>query len=826
MFKNYLITALRAITRHKLYSFINIAGLALGLACAIFIILFVRDELSYDRWIPGSENIYRLEETIQVPGRGPLPLAVTSYPMGAAMREEIPGVVAATRLWQEPMTLTVGDRQFFESVRGVDPGFFNMIRLPLVAGNPDTVFRQPNSIVMSQKAARKYFGDADPIGKTVTTGRGGCPDGDTACQSQIVTLTVTGVMRDLPHNTQIDGEVFMSNQSIADRVSPEAKHDWDSQNGWTFVTLAPGTDPAAVAAAMAPLLDRNLGAELGKLGLRKKAHDFYSMHLTPFADVHLHSEQWRYNATAPGSWTTIYGVSAIGVLILLVACFNFMNLATAQVSLRAREISLRKTLGATRGQLVVQFLGESVLMAMLALVLALALVEVLLPGFGAFLRKPMEFHYLREWPLLLLIMGVAVAAGLISGSYPALVLSGFRPANVLRANTSGQGGSGRLRTALVVLQFAVSIGLGIAAMVVFSQISFARNMDMGFRHDNIVILESGKVTVRGQESFLQRLRSYPGIAGIALSNMSPLDQGQTVTNVRLPGQPEMIMLDKLVINPDFPAVYGIKLVAGRMLSDARADDIMKGLPFTGNPANEGHNVLVNETGARRLGFTPQSIVGKTLIYGGSHVTVVGVLSDIRFGGAREPVKATSYIYDPTFPASAALLLRGDMVPQTLAFIDKSWHDYSPISAIRRRFLDDTFAKLYEADQRQGVMFGVFVGIAIFIACLGLFGLAAFTASRRTREIGIRKVFGARDRDVIGLMLWQFCIPVLLANLIAWPIAWYYLQNWLQSFAFRISLNPLYFLAAGLAALLIAWLTILGHALRVARSNPIHALRYE
>ncbi len=826
MFRNYLITALRNITRHKLYSFINVAGLALGLACAIFIILFVRDELSFDKWIPGSENLFRVEVTIQVPSRGPLPLAVTAYPMAAAMRDEIPGVIGMTRLWQQPMTLTVGDRQFFESVRAVDPEFFTVIRLPLITGDPATVLRYPNSVVLSQKAAHKYFGNENPIGRTVTTGRGGCPDRDTACQAQIVTLTVTGVMADLPHNTQFDGTIFIPVTSAANRISQDARTDWDSQNGWSFVKLAAGTDPDAVVAAVRPLIDRNLNPELRKLSLRGQAHDVWQIHLTPFTRVHLDSEQWRYNATPPGSWTTIYGVIAIGVLILLVACFNFMNLATAQVSLRAREISLRKTLGATRSQLVVQFLGESVLMAILALLVALALVEVLLPAFGAFLRKPIRFQYLADWPLLLLMLGIAVTAGLVGGSYPALVLSGFRPANVLRANASGRSGSGTLRTVLVVAQFAVSIALGIAALVVFSQITYARGLDLGFRHDNIVILESGKITLRGQESFLQRLRGHPGIVAIGLSNMSPLDQGQTNAVVRLPGRPELLMLDKLAINPDYARVYGMRLVAGRMLSDQRADDSFAGQPFLGNPANEGHNILVNESGARRLGFTPQSIIGKTIIYTGSHVTVVGVLSDAKVGGAREAVKATSFIYDPTYPAQAALLLRPDMVPQTLAFIDKAWHEYSPVAAIRRRFLDDTVDRLYQADQRQGVMFGLFVGVAIFIACLGLFGLAAFTAGRRTREIGIRKVFGARSRDVVGLLLWQFSIPVLVANLIAWPLAWYYLQDWLNGFAYRITLSPLYFAGVGLLALLIAWGTILGHALRVARANPIHALRTE
>jgi putative ABC transport system permease protein len=595
-----------------------------------------------------------------------------------------------------------------------------------------------------------------------------------------------------------------------------------------YVTLAPGADPRTVIAKLAPILDRAMTGEFRKFGVNRTGSQANKIYLTPFTKVHLTSDRWMYNMTPPGSWITLYGIGALGLLVMLVACFNFMNLATARAMLRAREIALRKTLGGRRGQIIAQFLGESVLTALLALVLALAMVEILLPVFDGFLQRHIAFHYLADWSLLPMIVVITVVAGLLSGSYPALVLSGFRPASVLRINNSGQLGSGRLRAILVVIQFAISIGLGICAIGVASQIDFARNIDLGFRHDNVLIVHGGgRITANERESFVQTLRGNTGVLDIAGSDFSPFDDGQNTVAVQTPGQSETVGLNQIRITPNFPRLYGMRLVAGRLLSDSRTQDRMNGaINLSGNPANEGHNILINEAAAARLGFTPQQAVGRTILYDHNHVRIAGVLANVTFGGAREPVKPTSYLYDPAAPVELALRLRADAIPQTLNFIDKSWRTFAPTIAIQRHFLDDSFGKLYRADERQGEMFDVFVGIAIFISCLGLFGLAAFTAGRRTKEIGIRKVFGARTSDVALLLLWQFTIPVLLANLIAWPLAWYYLHEWLQGFAYRIALNPLYFAGVGLAALLIAWATIFARAMRVARSNPVHALRYE
>ncbi|HKU63738.1 MAG TPA: ABC transporter permease [Rhizomicrobium sp.] len=826
MFQNYLVTALRNLVRHKLYSFINIAGLAVGLACVIFILLFIRGELSYDKWIPDTQNLYRTELAIYVPGRDPLAMAVVPFPMPAAMRDEIPEVTGMTRFHPSTMTLMVGDRQFAEHVAAVDPDFFQIIKLPLTQGDPSRVFRDPQSLVLSESAARKYFGNTDVMGKIMTT-TANCEANDTACLGRMVSLKVTGVMRDIPYNTQFDGDVFFPNTSIVDRNSKKAKLSWNTENGYGYVRLTSGADPRAVIAKMAPILDRAVTGELTASGNPLKGSQAYTVHLTRFTDVHLTPERWRFSFKPPGSWTTVYGVGIVGVLILFVACFNFMNLATARAMLRAREIALRKTHGANRGQLIVQFLGEAVLMALLSLVLALALVEVLQPAFGRFLLHPIALHYAGDWPLMLIIVGITIAAGLLSGSYPALVLSGFRPATVLRANNTGQARTGRFRNALVVLQFAVSIGLGIAAAVVFTQISYARNIDLGFRKNNVLVVSgAGLLTIGGQESFVQQLRSNPDVLDVAMINILPFDSSQMTSSAQLAGHPERIELNERVIGTNAVQLLGMKLVAGRLLSDKRAQDQVDRSNGWQEPTNDGRNLLIDQAAASRLGLTPQQAVGQTIIFQKNHMRIVGVLADVKFGGAREPAKASVYLYDPKFMAAAMIRLRPDAIPQTLASIDRAWHGFAPTRAMQRHFLDDNFGKLYQADERQGKMFGAFVLVAIFIACLGLFGLAAFTVGRRTREIGIRKVFGARTRDLVILLLWQFSIPVMVANAIAWPVAWYYLHDWLQGFAYRITLSPLYFVAAGFAALVIAWATILSHALRVARANPIHALRYE
>jgi len=822
VFGNYITVALRNIFRHKLYSFINIAGLAVGLACVIFITLFVRDELSFDKWLPGSDDLYRVDVSPQLTGKPVDPVALAPFPLPAFMKDHLPEVAAMTRLWPTRMTVQIGDRQFLEEISEADDNLFTVLGLPLKAGDPQQVLQAPESIVLSQALARKYFGAADPVGRMLVVSRPSCDDDRPDCP-QVASLRVTGVMRDVPYNTQFKIGAVIPHTSPADRIGEQGKKAWFHFNGFGYVRLAPGSDPAAIPAKLAPILNRTVDL-FAETGFRRPAGQIMKAELVRFRDAHMSS--YFGVRVPPGSWTTLYGLGLIGLVILLAACFNFTNLATARAMTRAREIGLRKCVGASRQQVALQFLGESVLMAIVALAFALAIVEILQPAYDAFLQRPIALHYLQDWPLLLIILFVAAAAGLVSGIYPALVLSGFRPITALRSNQSGQVGSGGLRSALVVLQFAVSIGLAIVTLVVFSQIDFARKQELGFRRDNILVVGTGRMVPEARESFMAQLRAHPGITAAASSADTPFSQSLRIESVQVPGQPSTLTPELLQITPEFIDLYGLKLAAGRLLSDKRGEDSVINSPTA---HNDGHNVLINEAAARYLGFTVPGAVGKTIRQGDQFKTslhIVGVLRDAGFKGARKQVQPTLYFNDRKYSNVVSVRFSGPDVPGVIAFVDSTWHRMMPSAAISRSFLDDSFADLYRADVQQGEMFATFVAIAIAISALGLFGLAAFTAERRTKEIGVRKVFGARTRDVVFLLLWQFSLPVVAANLIAWPLAWYYLQNWLQGFAYRITLNPAYFAGAGLAALLIAWITVFSHALRVARANPIHALRTE
>lgn len=822
MLWHYITVAARGLIRHKLYSFINIAGLALGLACVTLIVLFIRYETSYDRWVPDSAHLYRIEIMARLPGRqGLYKTALSPGPMAKAMQEGIPGVLAATRLRASQLSLWVGDRGFFESIDVVEPNFFQVIRYPLLAGDPAHVLDQPESVVLSADTARKFFGTANVVGRTVSVRWMQCARAGADCREGSAALQVTGVMRDLPRNSQLAADVVVPTTSLLGSWGDA--REWLSASYYSYVLLAPGVSPQSVIAEFRPIMDRDAGPEMASRHLKGPASRFFQVQLTPFVDVHLASGGYVENMTPPGSWVTVYGIGIVGALILLVACFNFMNLATARASLRAREISLRKCVGASRKELMAQLLGESVLMALCALVLALVLVEILLPAFDRLLDRPIVFHYLADWRLLLMVIGIAAGAGLISGSYPALVLSGLRPAMVLRAGGSGQAGSGRLRALLVVLQFVVSIGLGIGAIVVARQISFARQMDLGFDPRDVVVMSTNGVP--STQSLIEALRKFQGVQGATLSDTVPFTGGHPLWLARLPGQTGFDTVRKIAADPDFPRVYHIPLIAGRLLSANRQQDTVSN-DDEAAPRNAGHNILINVAAAERFGYTPEQAIGKTIIVNNSPMLVAGVLGNIKTFGALEPVTPTVYFYDPTRTSTLSVRISDRDEAGTLAFIDRTWRTFAPVYASRRYFLSARYATYYQASQQEGVTLEIFVAVAILIACLGLFGLTVFTAERRTKEIGIRKVSGARTRDIVALMLWRISAPVLVANLIAWPVAYYYLTRWLQGYASRISLDPLYFLAAGAAALLIAWATVYVHTLRLARISPVSSLRYE
>ena len=569
MFRNYLVTALRNIARHQLHSFINIAGLAVGLACVIFVLMFIRDELSYDRWVPGTDNLYRIEKTSHLLGRDPANWAQVPFPMAAVMRNGIPEVTAATHIYYTFMTLFAGDRQFREHIAAVDPNFFQVIKLPLMKGDTASVFRDPESVVVSESAARKYFGTTEAIGKFIRT-TADCEVTDAQCLGRLVPLKVTGVLRDIPHNSHLDGDVFIPTTSITDRIGPRGQQSWNANCCFTYVRLIPGARPETVLTKLAPLLDRAFPPE--PEGDRRKASQRFTFYLTPFTDVHLTSGRWSGNEKPPGSRTTLYGMGVVGLLILFVACFNFMNLATAQASLRAREIALRKTHGANRRQLIVQFLGEAVLTALLALLVALALVEILRPAFGRLLQHPIAIHYDGVWLLLLAV--IAVVAGLLSGAYPALVLSGFRPSAILRSRQFGASrfGAPAKRSGGPAIRRIHRPGHRRHGRVQPDQLCAQHRS--GYPQGQ----SAGGLRQRVTESRRPR-RLRPETQVQSRNPRRGHDRSGSLRVLRyridhgwLPGHSDVVALNMLTIGAGTPQFLGMRLVAGRLLSDTRALD--------------------------------------------------------------------------------------------------------------------------------------------------------------------------------------------------------------------------------------------------------------
>lgn len=828
MFRHYLIITVRSLAHHRLYTIINVAGLSIALAAAILIGLYVRDELSYDKWIPHTRDLYRLEETSHLPGLPVMRFAMASFPLVTAIGEKSPQVKAVTHVMPESITVSVGDREFREEATFVDSNFFRVIELPLARGDPAQVLAQPESVVISQRIAREYFGDADPIGKTLNVSRdpfGAGAATESTFRSALYPLTVTGVLKDLPRNTQLLADLVVPNTSQADRLSAEDKEwTWRSLEGdYGYVKLRPGADPAAVLAELKLILDASWNPRA--IGVDLSPSELQQYRLTPFLSVHLASDKYGGMALG-GSWTTVYGLSAIALLIVLIACFNFINLSTARATLRAREIALRKLVGAARGQLMAQLLLEAIMTALVSLAIALALVEVLLPLFDRFTDKTIGLSYLADWRLLAALIGGAVCVGLVSGSYPGIVVSAFRPAATLKPGVLELGSSGLLRSGLVVVQFAMSIALGIATLVVFRQIDFVRTFDLGFNRDGVVIVRGlAQLTPSARKSFAAALSTDRRVLDVAYSNAVPLDLwGVGGTSIRAAGKTQVSTASVINAEPAFFSLYGARLISGRFLSQDRGEDV----------SSHGtlRNMLINATAARHLGFTPVEAVGKKVeLVGEGTATIVGVLSDMKLRGVKNAVDPVLYYFAPSgqqpmMMTMLSIRVRDERLGDTLSFVDKTWHGFVPSVAIDRYFLSDAFDSLFQSDEKQGEMLGLFVAIAIAIACLGVFGIVVFTAERRTKEIGIRKISGARVTDIMWLVLWRISIPVLMANIVAWPFAYHYLRQWLDGYAYRISLGPSYFLIAGAGALLIAWTTVFAHTLSLARTSPVRALRFE
>jgi putative ABC transport system permease protein len=842
MWRNYMTVGVRALVKNKTYAFINIFGLAIGLAACLMLLLYVRYETTYDQFLPNAQNTFQFQTRYQNKQTGQVgDLQMTAYVSGQRLKADFPQVDRMVyALSSQPVVRRGADVLSTDKVLLVDNLFFDVLQFPFAQGDPRTALSQANSAVLTQSEARRIFGTENVLGRTLTM----------ISRGRTIDFRITGIARDLPHNShvrftivaRIDMAAFFSDQ-------PTFMTCWGCQSGWFYFTLRPGSDPAAIQAALPAWERRNIPNQQFGPSVYNPGDD-QDWRVVNVRDVHLGIAQ--DSGMTPGNdWTSIYTFTIIAFLILGMACVNFTNLATARASQRAREVALRKVLGANRRQLITQFLAESVLIAAIAMLLALALVELLLPTLGTFLDADLHMVYFGWAGMLLPILGLTLLVGAAGGVYPAFYLSRFQPAQVLKANksTAEAAGSGLLRNVLVVAQFSVSIGLIICTAVVYAQTVYARTLDPGYHRDGLLQSENfGRRQLTGRADMIaQEMARVPGVVSVGRSGIGIATQNNNNLGVVLPGRTDPINIGDYSVDADFFRTMGIQLVAGRLFDPNRpGDDSTLPLPGDGpegvaaNNALEtamaarGINVVINELAAQRMGFrTAQEAVGKTI--GVSYFDpedglvpthIIGVVRDSRFRSIREPVDPILFRLDRTF--ATTLLVRYDASnPQAArAAIEQTWKRLAADVPFDGVFSEDKVAELYTAEQARAQVFACFAILAVIIACLGLFGLAAFTAERRTKEIGIRKVLGARTRDIIRLLAWQFSKPVLIASLFGSGVAWLVMSNWLHRFNAYIDMGVTPFVGASLLALVIAIGTIAGHAFRVARANPILALRYE
>ena len=834
MWRNYLKVGLRALAKNRTYAFINIFGLAIGLAACLLILLYVQYERSFDEWLPDNDRIFQFQSDYRsTTSSDHFENQGVPYVTKPALLKDFPQIEHATYFGGgASITVLKDGRASSPDANLVDSPFFDTVPLPLVAGNAQAL-AQPGSVALTESEANKLFGTTNVLGKTLTV----------LVMGVRADYRITAVIKDFPKNSHMSFDMLIRADFpslYAQGHNTDFLTKWGWTGGWVYVKLRPGVDPAAINSQIAAWKKRNIPDEIED-GHRHNEGDERNYRLVNVRDVHLGKAQG--SAMTPGNdAVSILTFAVVALLILAMACMNFTNLATARASQRAREVALRKVLGATRGQLITQFLGESLLLAGIAMLVALALAELALPWFANFLDADLKLRYFGPHGVIVPVLLLVLVVGAAGGVYPALYLSRFQPARVLKANKSAADaeGSGRLRSILVVGQFAVSIGLMACTAIVYSQTLYARSIDPGYHRDGLIQVRGiGAEALNGQvDALLQQVEALPQIDSVGRTGIGVITGNTSSTSVKVVGRPDPVDIGIYSVDAGYFPTMGIRTVAGRVFDKNRvADDMTTPEPEVTAAeiamAKRGGNVVANETGVRRLGFaSARDAIGKTLRlgvkdeYGGSMtLTVIGVVADARFRGATNPVEPILFYVNYHNVFWMVARYHGD--PATaMASVETVWRRLAPEVPFEGKFGDAILAKSYQRIDARAQMFGMSALLAIVVGCLGLFGLAAFTAERRTKEIGIRKVLGARTTDIVRLLVWQFTRPVVIANLIAWPAAWWVMRDWLNQFDARITLTPLPFAAAGALALLIAVVTIGAHAVRVARTNPVHALRYE
>ncbi|KAA5542840.1 ABC transporter permease [Adhaeribacter rhizoryzae] len=807
MFKNYLKIAFRNLWRNKTFSAINILGLAIGLATCLIISLFVVHELSYDQYHEKADRLVRVIFRASING-DKIKEAVVMPPVAKTLQADYPEVQAATRIRQggEPM-VTYGDKAFKEtSLAHVDANFFEVFTLPLLQGNPKTALVEPYTVVISRATAQKYFGASNPIGKVLNF------------KTWKKTYRVTGVFDKIPANTHFHFDLIASLASDQEAKSSS----WMTSNYFTYLVLPKGYDYKKLEAKLPQVIEKYMGPQiLQAMGMslaefRKKGNQI-GLFLEPVTSIHLHSESTN-DIEPVGDIRYVYVFGAIALFMLLIACINFMNLSTAGASKRAREVGIRKVLGSVKLQLVRQFLLESILVTVVALVLAILLVQLALPVFNQLAGKNLEFNLLAHPALLpgLLVFGLFI--GVLAGSYPAFFLSSFQPVTVLKGKITSAKSSLNLRSGLVVFQFFISITLMISTVLVYQQLRYIWNKELGYNKDQVLILPETWVLGGNEKAFLNQLAQDSRVVSMSASGYLPV--GPTYGNNNMiytednPNQ--LVKTLKYEVDHQYIATLGMQLIAGRNFSEDLTSDSL--------------SVILNETAVRTYGWEKDPLGRRLTDFinndgAKKNYRVIGVIKDFHFKSLHERISPLMMVLGRHSGSIIVKAKTSDMAG-LLAAMETNWKNLTADSPFTYSFLDERFQATYETERKTGTILGIFASLTIFIACLGLLGLAIFMAEQRTKEIGIRKVLGASVTNILTLLSKDFLKLVLIANLIAWPLAWWGMRQWLQDFEYRINISPGIFALAGVAALLIALLTISIQAVRAALSNPVNSLRNE
>jgi putative ABC transport system permease protein len=800
MFKNNLKIAFRSLWKHRVYSGINLLGLAVGMSAGLLIFLYVSFERNFDCFNDKADRIYRVimdtKTATEVQHAG-----AASPAVGPNLKVDFPQVEAQARISFAPYMVANGDLKFHESgIVYADSSIFRVFSFPLVEGDPGTALKAPFSAVLSQTAAKKYFGTQDPMGKSLT-------------MDNQFPVKVTGVMKDIPGNAHFRTDIFLSMTTMSESLYLDMDKVWGNPSWFTYVLLSPGTDPGRLQTQFPNFLERHAG------DMMRKNQVFYTLFLQPLKGIHLDPGPTNFGFGTPtGSKSEIYVFSIIAAFILLIAAINFVNLATARASERAMEVGIRKVVGALRGQLTLQFLGESILLCGIAYLLAIGLGKALMPLFDQMSGKPISL-YIREhggyytWGLL----GIALGIGVIAGLYPALLLSGFRPIAVLK----GRFGSGKkglaLRQGLVVFQFAISIALIVGTIVVFNQLKFMRSQELGFKKDQMMIINFyGDSAVRSRAALIRlNLLSMSHIKSVSFSESAfGRRPDKWLAKIETPvGNMQSTNPYVYMVDVDFLHQYGVILVAGRSFS-------------RDFPADSGKAIVINEAVARSLGYTsPAAAVGKRISMGGMNGNIIGVVKDFHYQSLVQPIQPLVFSLIPIqWAAVISLQLAGEHIPETVAALQREWKVLAPQLVFDYSFADAEFDHLYASEDRFGRLFLCFALLAVFISCLGLLGLAAYSTFQRTKEVGIRKVLGASVAKIVGLLSLDFLRLVCIALVIATPLAWWGMHRWLQDFAYRTGISGWVFVLAGGAAVGIAFLTVSFHAIKAALANPVKSLR--